>query len=86
MAKKLSSSRGSNPRPIGPKKMSSKFKKNYTVGFAMIHLYEKCHYFIKNLNLEGDIGYFSSRPIFTLKFFNLQSFNQTFNYLRKFFM
>ena len=25
----------------------------------MIYLYEKCHYFIKNLNLEGDIGYFS---------------------------
>ena len=52
----------------------------------MIYLYEKYHYFIKNLNLEGDIGYFSSRPIFTLKFSNLQSFNQIFNYLRKFFM
>ena len=52
----------------------------------MIYLYEKCHYFIKNLNLEEDIGYFSSRTIFTLKFSNLQSFNQIFNYLRKFFM
>ena len=50
----------------------------------MIYLYEKCHYFIKNLNLEGDIGYFSSRPIFTLKFSNLQNFNQIFNFLESF--